>query len=605
MSDAYLEWLGIPTAHRPPNYYQLLGVAPSEQNPEIIKSAAGRQYARVLAHRTASDAMRSERIAEEIVRARDTLLDPVARERYDSVVMGGSESWWKAESGPAVPTLPKVAGWWAEGTMEPPPSIPPTMGAGWSADKPTTPIPPRPSSASTERKPVSLPPSIESKTWWKETSPEPPRPVPSPPLSIAKSAAPLPPSKPVARPPHPVASEKELELVAEGRSFRGSSLLLIVVGLVAVGGTVAGGVYFLTKKTATKEVAENSTNEVVPDIKEIEIVPVPPPPPKKAVPEPEKIDPVVPKVEVEPKKIPKLPPKKIEFAEILAFRGHKEGVLNLALTRSGKSFLSISSDKSVLLHAVSGGGFSRLHKLNSEGVGVALCDDDKEAIFCDGGQVGVYDLGNKKIKYTFFNPSGGLECMTATPDGRYILLGANDGYFRWWNIADNKLEHDIAIDEKSAVMTLALNAKGQTAALGLANGRISTWDLKKKSEIKRWQAHKGRVSSLAVSPDGKRIVSCGEDSSAVVWDAESGEQLQKFAEHRGEIYGVGWCADGRHVITGSVDKNIFQWDAETGRRTEWSAKAEERVFSLAIDAQDRFVLTGQANGIIQLFPMPH
>ena len=41
--DPYLHWLGIREPHRPPNHYQLLGLAPFEPDPYVIAQAADRQ----------------------------------------------------------------------------------------------------------------------------------------------------------------------------------------------------------------------------------------------------------------------------------------------------------------------------------------------------------------------------------------------------------------------------------------------------------------------------------------------------------------------------------------------------------------------------------
>ena len=47
MFDPYHKWLGIPPGRRPPTHYQLLGIAPEEQDPEVIEEAAIRQTAHV------------------------------------------------------------------------------------------------------------------------------------------------------------------------------------------------------------------------------------------------------------------------------------------------------------------------------------------------------------------------------------------------------------------------------------------------------------------------------------------------------------------------------------------------------------------------------
>ena len=57
---------------------------------------------------------------------------------------------------------------------------------------------------------------------------------------------------------------------------------------------------------------------------------------------------------------------------------------------------------------------------------------------------------------------------------------------------------------------------------GQATGRIILIDAKEKKTIvsSKWTFHTGRITSLAFSPNGKRIASTGMDESVYVWEVE-------------------------------------------------------------------------------------
>ncbi len=83
MFDPYHKWLGIPQEHRPPTYYQLLGIAAAEKDVEVIEEAAIRQTTHVRAYQIGAHAAECTRILNEIAQARQVLLNPAKRKEYD------------------------------------------------------------------------------------------------------------------------------------------------------------------------------------------------------------------------------------------------------------------------------------------------------------------------------------------------------------------------------------------------------------------------------------------------------------------------------------------------------------------------------------------
>jgi WD40 repeat protein len=45
-------------------------------------------------------------------------------------------------------------------------------------------------------------------------------------------------------------------------------------------------------------------------------------------------------------------------------------------------------------------------------------------------------------------------------------------------------------------------------------------------------AHQGTIQSLRISPDGKRLASCGDDGAIMIWDLASAERLQTLRRDR-------------------------------------------------------------------------
>jgi len=61
-------------------------------------------------------------------------------------------------------------------------------------------------------------------------------------------------------------------------------------------------------------------------------------------------------------------------------------------------------------------------------------------------------------------------------------------------------------------------------------------------------------SSVAVSSDGKLILSGSYDTTARIWDASSGKELRKLAGHSKAVTSVAFSADGKLAATSSEDR---------------------------------------------------
>ena len=69
---------------------------------------------------------------------------------------------------------------------------------------------------------------------------------------------------------------------------------------------------------------------------------------------------------------------------------------------------------------------------------------------------------------------------------------------------------------------------------------------------------------MAVSADGRRVVSGSDDKTVRIWDMETGVEEQRLEGHSDEVSAVAVSADGRRVVSGSEDKTVRIWDMETG-----------------------------------------
>jgi len=106
--------------------------------------------------------------------------------------------------------------------------------------------------------------------------------------------------------------------------------------------------------------------------------------------------------------------------------------------------------------------------------------------------------------------------------------------------------------------------------------------------------------AVAVTPDGRQIISASTDRTVKVWDVRSGHLIRTFDGHQREVYAVAAMADGRRVVSAGWDMRIAVWELETGRLLA-ALRNDAPISELAVTADDRLIVTVDFTGKVKLW----
>jgi WD40 repeat protein len=97
---------------------------------------------------------------------------------------------------------------------------------------------------------------------------------------------------------------------------------------------------------------------------------------------------------------------------------------------------------------------------------------------------------------------------------------------------------------------------------------------------------------VAVSRNGKFVVSGSEDDTVKLWDAARGRLKATFKGHVGEVTAVAISGDGKLVVSGSGDRAVKLWDPAQGKAKATLQGHPGKVTSVAISGEGKLLVSG-------------
>jgi WD40 repeat protein len=135
----------------------------------------------------------------------------------------------------------------------------------------------------------------------------------------------------------------------------------------------------------------------------------------------------------------------------------------------------------------------------------------------------------------------------------------------------------------SKINSITFSPDGFFLATGGEDHKLKIWDLKNRSLIHKIENNKGSRSAdiycISFHPNNNYIATCGWESyktenSVLIWDLNTGNLSFNLTGHISGIYSICFTPNGKQLLSIGQDKTIRVWDLET-RKTIYILKDEE------------------------------
>jgi WD40 repeat protein len=254
----------------------------------------------------------------------------------------------------------------------------------------------------------------------------------------------------------------------------------------------------------------------------------------------------------------------------ITLTGHTDAVSSIAFHPDGEQVATGSADRTARLwDAATGKELLRLPETGEhEGPvsAVAFLNGGRMLITAAGnrinsaepGGVRLWRLAEAAVGPQLGEPQG-TWALATTPGGKTLAWAGGNKRVTLWEITrpDRQIYPPLSKD----VVAIALSADGATLA-ATDDYSVRLWTTANKQEQSALVGHKGRVSSLAFSPDGRTLATGSWDKHVTLWDVSSGRARQTYQWDVGRVLAVAFSPDGLLAATAGDTGRVVVWDVE-------------------------------------------
>ena len=154
---------------------------------------------------------------------------------------------------------------------------------------------------------------------------------------------------------------------------------------------------------------------------------------------------------------------------------------------------------------------------------------------------------------------GSLTSLAINPSSTVVAVCGTDGLIKLVNLSNGNIIATLGAKTGDSIEALAWSSTLPVLAAGSVDGRIYLYDTQ-SHRLRNTLPHDDAVTAIVLPPGGFELTSTSIDKSVRRWDIRTGQEIARRTGHHDAIVGgLALSKDGKKAITGGDDDVALVW----------------------------------------------